>query len=106
MDWLAIAEDIQKNWMLYCSMPLVAAVIGYGTKLVAIRMMFEPLEFVGKPPYLGWQGIVPRNAQRMASIACDTMTARLLTPRDVFGKLDPDRVAREISRVRSSRRAM
>ncbi len=96
MDWLAIGEDIQNNWMLYCSMPVVAAVIGYGTKVVAIRMMFEPIEFVGWKPYLGWQGIVPRNAERMATIACDTMTSRLLTPRDVFGKLDPDRVAREI----------
>lgn len=92
-----ILDDVQRNWLLYASMPVVAALIGYGTKLVAIRMMFEPLEFRGwKPPYLGWQGIVPRNAARMAAIACDTMTARLLTPRDVFGKLDPKRVAREI----------
>jgi len=60
-------------------------------------MMFEPLEFVGpRPPYLGWQGIVPRNAARMAAIACDTMTARLISPRDVLGKLDPHRVAREL----------
>lgn len=97
MSWAAILEDLQRNWVLYASMPLVAAAIGYGTKLVAIRMMFEPIEFRGwKPPYLGWQGIVPRNAARMAAIACDTMTSRLLSPRDVFGKLDPARVAREI----------
>ena len=97
MSWAAILEDLQRNWALYASMPLVAAAIGYGTKLVAIRMMFEPIEFRGwKPPYLGWQGIVPRNAARMAAIACDTMTSRLLSPRDVFGKLDPARVAREI----------
>ena len=99
MGWTAILEDIQRNWLLYCSMPVVAALIGYVTKLVAIRMMFEPIEFVGwKPPYLGWQGIVPRNAERMATIACDTMTRRLLSPRDVFGRLDPARVAREIEK--------
>lgn len=97
MDFQALLDDISRNWFLYASMPLVAAAIGYGTKLVAIRMMFEPIEFVGlKPPYFGWQGIVPRNAERMATIACDTMTSRLLSPRDVFGKLDPARVAREI----------
>jgi uncharacterized membrane protein YheB (UPF0754 family) len=97
MTWSDIVEDVQRNWLLYASMPAVAAAIGYGTKLVAIRMMFEPIEFVGwKPPWLGWQGIVPRNAARMAAIACDTMTARLLSPKDVFGKLDPHRVAREI----------
>ena len=99
MDIPSIIDDIGRNWMLYASMPLVAALIGYVTKLVAIRMMFEPIEFVGlKPPYLGWQGIVPRNAERMATIACDTMTSRLLSPKDVFGQLDPARVAREIEK--------
>jgi uncharacterized membrane protein YheB (UPF0754 family) len=99
MDWTAIAADIQGNWVLYASMPVVAAIIGYVTKLIAIRMMFQPIDFVGwQPPYLGWQGIVPRNAARMAAIACDTMTARLLKPRDVFGRLDPHRVAREIEK--------
>jgi uncharacterized membrane protein YheB (UPF0754 family) len=97
MTWVDVVEDVQRNWLLYASMPVVAAIIGYVTKLIAIRMMFEPIEFVGfKPPYLGWQGIVPRNAARMAAIACDTMTSRLLSPKEVFGKLDPDRVAREI----------
>ncbi|MBI2382571.1 MAG: DUF445 domain-containing protein [Gammaproteobacteria bacterium] len=97
MSWNEILADLQRNWWLYASMPLVAAVIGYVTKLVAIRMMFEPVEFVGfKPPFLGWQGIVPRKAAAMAAIACDTMTSRLLKPADVFGRLDPKRVAREI----------
>lgn len=94
-----ILADVQRNWLLYASMPVVAAVIGYTTKLVAIRMMFEPVEFVGfKPPWFGWQGIVPRNAERMANIAVDLMTTRLLKPQDVFGKLDPHRVAREIEK--------
>lgn len=97
MDLQSIVEDIQANYWLYLSMPLVAAVIGYVTKLVAIRMMFEPLEFVGlKAPYLGWQGIVPRRAARMATIACDTITARLISPKEIFGRLDAERVAREI----------
>jgi uncharacterized membrane protein YheB (UPF0754 family) len=97
MNWPGIVDDLRQNWLLYASMPIVAATIGYVTKLLAIRMMFEPIEFRGwKPPYLGWQGIVPRNAERMATIACDTMTARLLSPRDVFRRLDPHRVAREI----------
>ena len=45
----------------------------YGTKIVAIRMMFSPLEFRGiKEPYLGWQGQIPRHAAKMAGIAVDT----------------------------------
>src|SRR5882672_5412818 len=92
-----IASDVQHNWLLYASMPFVAAIIGFVTKIVAIRMMFEPIEFAGiKPPYLGWQGIIPRNSARMATVACDTMTQRLIKARDIFARLDPDRVAREI----------
>jgi uncharacterized membrane protein YheB (UPF0754 family) len=98
---LSLAEvwaDVQQYWVIYLSMPFVAALIGYGTKLVAIRMMFEPIEFVGWKPYFGWQGIVPRKAEVMAGIACDTMTRRLLTPADVFGRLDPARVTAEIEK--------
>lgn len=91
-----ILEDVQANGWLYLSMPVIAALIGYLTKLVAIRMMFRPLEFIGKPPLLGWQGIVPRRAATMASIACDLMMERLLRPEDVFDRLDAHRIAEEI----------
>jgi uncharacterized membrane protein YheB (UPF0754 family) len=92
----SLLADLHANWLLYASMPFVAAAIGYGTKRVAIRMMFEPLEFRGWPPWLGWQGVVPRNAARMAAISCDMMTTRLIRAEDIVGRLDPARVARAI----------
>ncbi|HVK24081.1 MAG TPA: DUF445 domain-containing protein [Actinokineospora sp.] len=92
----AFLQDFQTNWLVYASMPVIAALIGYVTKLVAIKMMFEPLEFVGKKPFFGWQGIVPRRAARMASIACDTMTDRLISAGEVMGRLDPERIVKEI----------
>ncbi|WP_436493421.1 DUF445 domain-containing protein [Actinokineospora sp. HUAS TT18] len=92
----AFLQDFQTNWLVYASMPVIAALIGYVTKLVAIRMMFQPLEFVGIKPFFGWQGIVPRRAARMASIACDTMTDRLISAGEVLGRLDPERIVKEI----------
>jgi uncharacterized membrane protein YheB (UPF0754 family) len=91
-----VLEDIAEHWYIDLSIPVVAAVIGYVTKLVAIRMMFQPLEFVGRRPYFGWQGIVPRRAARMASIAVDTMTRDLISAKEVVGRLDPELVAREL----------
>lgn len=91
-----ILSDVARNWYIYLSMPVLAAIIGYVTKVVAIEMMFKPIEFVGIPPWLGWQGIVPRRAARMASIACDTMTSKLISPEEIFGRLDAQRVAKEI----------
>lgn len=93
-----IVADVQQNWVIYLSMPIVASIIGFVTKIIAIHMMFEPIEFVGKQPYLGWQGIVPRNAARMAGIAVDTMTQKLLKTEELFGRLDARRIAMEIER--------
>lgn len=92
-----VLSDLVEHWYINFSIPVVAALIGYVTKLVAIRMMFQPTEFVGIRPYLGWQGIVPRRAARMASIAVDTMTRDLISARDVISRLDPELVAKEIA---------
>ncbi len=92
----ALLADLQQNWHLYCAMPLVAAAIGYVTKILAIAMMFRPLEFVGLRPYLGWQGIVPGKARVMAEIIHDTITTHLLSPAEVLSRIDPERVAVEI----------
>jgi outer membrane protein TolC len=34
---------------------------------VAVKMMFYPVHFVGLKPFLGWQGIVPANAENLAA---------------------------------------
>lgn len=93
-----ILRSFAQYWYVYLSMPLIAAVIGYVTKIVAIEMMFRPIEFFGKPPFLGWQGIIPRHAGRMASVACDTMTEKLISPAEIFGRLDSERIAKEIEK--------
>ncbi len=89
--------DFTLNMWLYLSMPITSGVVGYVTNVIALKMMFHPIEFVGiKPPYLGWQGIVPRKAGKMASIACDTIVPRLVSEREIFDRLDVNRVAEEI----------
>lgn len=90
-----ILVDVQENWWLYCLLPVVAALIGYVTKIAAIKMMFYPLKFVGIRPF-GWQGVVPARAEVMANIACDTLTRDLIKPEELFNRLDPARVAEEI----------
>ncbi|RSM41686.1 DUF445 domain-containing protein [Amycolatopsis balhimycina DSM 5908] len=77
-------------------MPFVAALIGYVTKRVAIEMMFRPLEFTGIRPFLGWQGVLPANAERMAATATEMLTTTLVDPKEIFSRLDPAQVAKEI----------
>jgi uncharacterized membrane protein YheB (UPF0754 family) len=91
-----IIADIGRHWQVYATMPFIAALIGYATKRVAIEMMFRPLEFVGVKPFLGWQGVLPANAGRMATTATDMLTNNLVDPKEIFARLDPEQVAKEI----------
>ncbi|MEL0027835.1 MAG: DUF445 family protein [Perlucidibaca sp.] len=91
-----LIADFKADMWLYLSIPFISGIIGYVTKVVAIQMMFLPLEFVGIRPFLGWQGIVPRKAEKMATIAVNLMTSRLIKPSEIFARLDPKRIAREI----------
>jgi uncharacterized membrane protein YheB (UPF0754 family) len=84
-------------WYVYVSMPIISALIGYLTKLVAIEMIFRPLEFVGIRPFLGWQGMVPRRAAKMAAIAVDSVMGNLLAPEELIDRLDPDELVKELA---------
>jgi uncharacterized membrane protein YheB (UPF0754 family) len=88
--------DFGTHWQVYVTMPFIAALIGYVTKRVAIEMMFRPLEFVGVKPFLGWQGVLPANAERMAATATEMLTTNLVDPKEIFARLDPAQVAKEI----------
>ncbi len=96
MELQRIVADLGAHWPVYVTMPFVAALIGYVTKRVAIEMMFRPIEFVGIPPFLGWQGVLPANAERMATTATQTLTRNLVDPKEVFSRLDPDELAKQI----------
>ncbi|MFE3229393.1 DUF445 domain-containing protein [Nocardia sp. NPDC059228] len=91
-----IGHDLAEHWPLYASMPFITALIGYVTKLVAVEMMFRPLEFVGIPPFLGWQGIVPRYADRMANSAVSLLMKGLLDPQEVVDQIDVDALLEQL----------
>ncbi len=94
---MAIVDDFVRHWQVYLSMPVIAAVIGYLTKRAAIEMMFRPLRFVGlREPWLGWQGVVPRNSERMIRVSADLLTRRLVDTEEIFRRLDARRIAAEI----------
>ena len=89
-------------WKL-ASIPLTAAVIGWFTNWIAIRMTFHPLRFLGIPPWLGWQGIIPRKAEKMARIFVDSSMRRLGSVPELFEGMEPEVIARHIERVLAPR---
>eukprot|EP00002_Diphylleia_rotans_P032735 TRINITY_DN6901_c0_g1_i1.p1 TRINITY_DN6901_c0_g1~~TRINITY_DN6901_c0_g1_i1.p1 ORF type:complete len:409 (-),score=95.06 TRINITY_DN6901_c0_g1_i1:201-1427(-) len=82
--------------------PLTSAIVGYVTNVVALRMTFYPLEYVGclqipgQPFGCGWQGIIPNKAVKMAEKAVDLMTEKLISMEEMFSRLDPNLIAAEL----------
>ena len=89
-----IIADFGAHWVIYFSMPLVAAFVGWSTKIVAMEMIYRPLEFVGIGP-IGWQGIIPRRAGKVGSKTIELLTANLLKPEELLARID----AREATEV-------
>jgi uncharacterized membrane protein YheB (UPF0754 family) len=105
------------------SVPLFTGVIGYITNWTGVLMLFRPIRFHGvKVPLLavlfpilprrvqvlplvrydgsvGWQGIVPSRADKMASIAVDKGLAKLGSIADFYRELEPDRIAEHLAAV-------
>ncbi len=91
----AVSTFITTYWE-YILIPIISAVIGWGTNVLALKMTFYPLDFIGIRPYFGWQGIIPAKAARMAGMAVDLMTTNLIKIEDQFARLDPKTVSREM----------
>ena len=88
-----------RDFWKYASIPLVAGLVGWSTNWVAIKLTFLPLEFIGRKPYLGWQGIIPSKAARMAGIFVDSTMSKLGTLPELFEQMEPAKIAAQIEKV-------
>lgn len=96
-SWAEIVHDLQTNSLIYLAFPVVAGLIGYFTKLVAIKMMFRPHKYKGIRPF-GWQGIIPRRAPQMVDVLCETLTGRLISSAEIVGRIDSKMLAKKMER--------
>lgn len=86
------------NFWGFVTIPVVAAVVTWAHVWFAMKMVFYPLEFVGIwKPWIGWQGIVPRKAGKMAAIVVDNTLAKLGSLSEIFREMDPDKIARHVT---------
>ena len=88
-SWSEITTDVSTYWWIYLSMPLIAAFVGWSTKLVAVEMLYRPLDFKGWGIF-GWQGIVPRRAGKVGSTTIQLLTSNLLKPEELLDRIDVD----------------
>jgi len=93
-----MAVNLDYEWWEYFLIPFIAAAVGYVTNVLALHLIFFPIEFFGIELYrvkdqswglFGWQGVVPSKAEKMANISFDLMTTKLFNIREIFRRLDP-----------------
>ena len=82
--------------------PLVAAVVGWATNWLAIQMSFYPVQFVGIG-FLGWQGVIPRKAEKMAHICVDQTLQQFGDLNSVYRKLEPHKIVEHVVNLVSPR---
>ncbi|MCB1728916.1 MAG: hypothetical protein KDI21_00410 [Halieaceae bacterium] len=85
-----ILDFINTYWS-YLSIPVVSAIVGYGTNWLAVKMMMYPVEFAGVGP-IGWQGVVPANAAKMANLLVDHSLKKVLTQQELIERVEPDQL--------------
>jgi len=95
---VGIIDRIAADWLVL-TIPVVSAFIGWFTNLVAIKMMFYPTEFVGIRPFLGWQGIVPANARRLAKMSTRLILTKLLSLEELFAPFKGEAFAKNLAPV-------
>ncbi|GMI15644.1 hypothetical protein TrLO_g15187 [Triparma laevis f. longispina] len=97
------AAKFRGSWRSYLAIPLIAAFVGWFTNYLAVQMIFYPINYIGIPLWvkdgvplgaLGWRGIVPSKAKKMSEAMVDMVTGQLLSVEEVFGRLEPKKVAK------------
>jgi uncharacterized membrane protein YheB (UPF0754 family) len=112
-----VIPGLGRTWTDLITIPLFTGIIGYITNWTGVLMLFRPLDFRGvRVPGLrvifpllprrvqvlpllrytgevGWQGIVPSRAAKMASLAVDKGLAKLGSIGDFYRELEPEPIA-------------
>ncbi|MBR9870942.1 MAG: DUF445 family protein [Gammaproteobacteria bacterium] len=80
----------------------MAALVGWATNWLAIQMSFYPVQFVGIG-FLGWQGVIPRKAEKMAHICVDQTLQQFGDLNSVYRKLEPHKIVEHVVNLVSPR---
>lgn len=82
------------NWLI---IPLVGGLVGWFTNWLAVKMIMQPIHYVGWRPF-GWQGIVPANAAKMARTLINNSLSKIVSQSELLERVNPDDLARVIQR--------
>ncbi len=77
------------NPIVLC-IPFISGFIGWFTNWIAVKATLYPVEFVGIPPLLGWQGVVPKNTDDLTLNFSKLIHNKLLDIEKIFADIGRD----------------
>ncbi len=89
------------NPLVLC-IPLISAFIGWFTNWVAVKAMLYPVEFAGIPPLIGWQGVIPKNAEDLSRNFSELIHDKLIDLERIFADIsheDNEEIKRVVDEV-------
>ena len=89
-----MSVSVLLNWII---IPLVGGLVGWFTNWLAVKMIMQPIHYVGWHPF-GWQGIVPANSAKMARTLINNSLSKIVSQKELLERVDPDDLARVIQR--------
>lgn len=87
-------------WLYALTLPLIGALIGWVTNLLAVKLLFrpyQPLKIPGLP--LSIQGVLPKRRRELARSIGETIESELLTFDDLLDQVRTDEMTERLSRA-------
>lgn len=87
-------------WLYALTLPLIGALIGWLTNLLAVKLLFrpyQPIRLFGLPLVI--QGVLPKRRQELARSIGETVESELLTFEDLLKQVHNEEMTKRLSQV-------
>lgn len=88
----------RRERMIFVLLPLTGAVIGWVTNVLAIRLLFRPLQPFRLGP-LTFQGLIPKRRGQIAYTVGEVVAEQLFSVDELAGQLDMPSIQQKIERL-------
>ncbi|MCL5981800.1 MAG: DUF445 family protein [Firmicutes bacterium] len=85
--------------MIFLFLPLIGAFIGLITNMMAIRLLFRPLEPFKLVPLVTFQGLIPKRREQIADAVGQVVAGQLFSVSELTAQLNISELQREADRA-------
>ena len=83
-------------WVMFAAVAITTGALGWLSHWLSVWLAFHPAKYIGVGP-LGWQGIIPKNAEKIASDINKNLVQHFVNVGQIFEYLGPERTVNHIT---------